>query len=302
MPTYFCVFLFWCVTGVSVSHAQECGKPPMGTRIVGGEPATDGSWPWQVDIQVNGVHVCGGSLINEQWVLSAAHCFPTPINQASYTIYAGRLQLNGFNQYETSHSMKNIMIAPGYNTPQSGNDVALVQLDPPVSWTNVIQPICIPGSGVSFSEGQSCYVTGWGDIRDGVSLPGVGTLQQVVVPIIGQTSCQNMYQTDADILSDMICAGYQAGAKDSCQGDSGGPLVCQMANGTWVQAGVVSFGLGCAQPNHPGVYAKVSSFSDFITSIVPGLQLYGGAPQACTGGLGVLLSSLATLVTVQLLR
>ena len=90
-----------------------------------------------------------------------------PINQASYTIYAGRLQLNGFNQYETSHSMKNIMIAPGYNTPQSGNDVALVQLDPPVSWTNVIQPICIPGSGVSFSEGQSCYVTGWGDIRDG---------------------------------------------------------------------------------------------------------------------------------------
>ena len=86
---------------------------------------------------------------------------------ASYTIYAGRLKLNGFNPYETFHRVTNIVIAPGYSTPQSGQDVALVRLDPPVSWTNVIQPICLPESTVVFPEGQPCYVTGWGHIRDG---------------------------------------------------------------------------------------------------------------------------------------
>lgn len=270
---------------------------------MGGVDAIEGSWPWQVDIQTRNGHICGGSIINEQWVLSAAHCFVKPIDTAAYTIYAGRFQLNGLNQYEYQFSVIQVVIPNGYVTSEQGQDVALVQLNTPITWSLAIQPICLPGAGISFVEGQTCYVTGWGDIREGVPLQGAGTLQQVMVPIIGQASCQNMYQTQETILADMICAGYQAGGKDSCQGDSGGPLMCRMTNNTWVQAGVVSFGLGCAQPNQPGVYARVSAFSDFITSVVPAVQLYGRAEQKWAGGVVVVLvSSLSTLVMVQMLR
>lgn len=140
-----------------------------------------------------------------------------------------------------------------------------------------------------------------------VSLTGVGALREVEVPIIDQSSCQSMYQilssdlVTVDVLSDMICAGYMKGGKDSCQvcyyyysafaltsyhvnnmiflfqGDSGGPLVCPVGNGTWIQAGVVSFGLGCAQKNRPGIYSRVSSFASLIRTTVPEAPFFGHA-------------------------
>uniref|UniRef100_A0A3B1IF14 Serine protease 27 n=2 Tax=Astyanax mexicanus TaxID=7994 RepID=A0A3B1IF14_ASTMX len=261
-----------------------CGRPPLGNRIVGGTDARDGAWPWQVDIQMgtNG-HVCGGSLISREWVLSAAHCFPKPSDVSSYHLYMGRYQLNGINKFEVSSQVKSVVVPDGYSMPQAGRDVALVQLSTPVSWTDRIQPVCLPDSELQFNGGTQCYVTGWGDVQEGVPLSGVGTLREVGVPIIDQASCNTMYAIQSsnsekvEILSDMICAGYQEGGKDSCQGDSGGPLVCPVGNGTWIQAGIVSFGLGCAQQNRPGVYAKVSSFAKLIRSTVPEAQLLGQA-------------------------
>ncbi|KAM6951349.1 serine protease 33 [Aplochiton taeniatus] len=299
--------LFWCLTGILVCRAQECGQPPMGSRIVGGIDASEGAWPWQVDIQTqDGNHICGGSIISLDWVLSAAHCFPNPYDVSSYILYVGRNKLNGFNPYEKIHRINRVMVPPDYSDPHHGRDMALIKLSTPVTWTEHVQPICLPDSGTLFPEDMLCFVTGWGNIRDGVSLSGVGTLQQVQVPIISQSSCEQMYQTNptdtVDILYDMICAGFQTGGKDSCQGDSGGPLVCQMVSGTWVQAGVVSFGLGCAKVNRPGVYAKVSAFSDFIRSTVPEIQLYGRASQKWIAGLAVLASSLSTLLVAQLLK
>ncbi|KAM9837649.1 serine protease 27 [Aulostomus maculatus] len=292
----------WCVTGILVAYAQECGRPSiLENRIVGGLDAMDGAWPWQVDVQkASDGHVCGGSIINEKWVLSAAHCFPDPSDVSSYIIYAGRYQLNGYNPHETVHRVRQVVIPSGYVDPHRGKDVALVELSTPLTWSEYIRPVCLPASGTLFPGGMECYVTGWGNIRDGVPLPGVGTLQEVQVPIISQSSCQEMYSIDptgrVDILYDMICAGYQEGAKDSCQGDSGGPLVCQMVNGTWVQAGVVSFGLGCAQENQPGVYARLTSYSSFISSTIPGVRLYGRAHQNWCGGVTALVSSLATVL------
>ncbi|KAF7204503.1 serine protease 27-like [Nothobranchius furzeri] len=292
--------IFGCVTGIWACCAQECGRPPLKQdRIVGGVAASDGSWPWQVDIQKSGSHVCGGSLITNNWVLSAAHCFPNPSDTSPYTIYLGRYQLNGINSNMVTSSVRQISIPSDYVDPQTGNDVALVQLSAPVTWSDYILPVCLPASSTLFPADLVCYVTGWGNVRQDVPLSGVGTLQEVQVPIIDQTSCQDMYLMDpadqVDILSDMICAGYQKGGKDSCQGDSGGPLVCQMLNGTWVQAGVVSFGLGCASPNKPGVYSRLTSYSDFISSIVPELQLYGRAHQNWCGSV-VVLSCLVLLL------
>ncbi|XP_059180840.1 serine protease 27 [Centropristis striata] len=297
--------LIWCVTGILASYALECGRPTIAeNRIVGGKDATYGAWPWQVDIQTtNTGHTCGGSIISEKWVLSAAHCFPNPSNLGLYIIYAGRYQLNGYNQHQSAHGVNRLVIPSGYSEPHYGKDLALVELSTPVAWTDYVRPVCLPASGTLFPGGMSCYVTGWGNIRNDVPLPGVATLQEVEVPIISQSSCQEMYRTDpkeqVDILYDMICAGYQAGGKDSCQGDSGGPLVCQMVNGTWVQAGVVSFGLGCAQANQPGVYTRLTSYSSFINSELPEIRLYGRANQNWCGMTALSVSCLSTLLILR---
>ncbi|KAM8729873.1 serine protease 27 [Acanthopagrus schlegelii] len=295
--------IFWCVSGILASYAQQfCGRPPLQeNRIVGGVDAKDGSWPWQVDIQTDtDGHICGGSIITENWVLSAAHCFPNPSEVSSYIIYVGRYQLNGLNSHQSTYRVSRVVIPSGYTEPNRGKDLALVQLSSPVTWSDYVRPVCLPASGTLFQGGMQCYVTGWGDIRDDVPLQGAGTLQEVLVPIISQSSCQEMYRSDpmeqVDILYDMICAGYQEGGKDSCQGDSGGPLVCQMANGTWVQAGVVSFGLGCAHRNKPGVYARLTSYSSFIGNTVPEIRLYGGANVNWSGRTAMLVSCLSSLL------
>ncbi|XP_053721948.1 prostasin [Synchiropus splendidus] len=296
--------VLWCVTGVLVSLGQECGRPPvLENRIVGGMDSSEGAWPWQVDVQTETAgHVCGGSIISENWVLSAAHCFPNPSDVSRYIIYAGRHQLNGFNPHQTVHRVRQVVIPSGYVEPHQGQDVALVQLSSPVTWSDYIRPVCLPSSDTLFPAGMPCYVTGWGNIRNDVPLQGIGTLQEVQVPIISRHSCQDMYLVNpseqVDILYDMICAGYQEGAKDSCQGDSGGPLVCQMVNGTWVQAGVVSFGLGCAEANKPGVYARLTSFSGFIRDTSPGIRLYGGANANCCGHTALVVSVLATALVL----
>ncbi|XP_030630913.1 serine protease 33 [Chanos chanos] len=288
----------------------RCGRPPVLNRIVGGHDAAEGAWPWQVDIQSysGGAprHVCGGTLIAPDWVLSAAHCFPEPLDESSYILYVGRHQLGGFNPYMSGHWVKRVVIPHGYVDPQEGQDIALVQLQSAVSWSDYVQPICLPGADMQFSSGKMCTITGWGDIRNGVSLQGAGTLQQVQVPLIDQRSCQRMYQTQAsevvNILSDMICAGYQEGGKDSCQGDSGGPLVCPTTNGTWVQVGVVSFGLGCAAPNRPGIYTKVSAYASFIQQNVENIRLLDRADQNWADRLTVIIRTLFALIMVQLLR
>ncbi|TNN54270.1 Prostasin [Liparis tanakae] len=286
-PRFLLHAVCWCVTGMLASNAQECGRPTiLENRIVGGEDATQGAWPWQVDIQ--------------NWVLSAAHCFPNPYDVSSYTIYAGRQWMHSYNMFESSHFVSRVVIPSSYSDPESGSDVALVRLSSPVSWSDYVRPVCLPASGTLFPGGLQCHVTGWGNVRNGVPLQGYGTLQQVMVPIISSSTCREMYLTNpskqVDILSDMICAGYQAGGKDSCQGDSGGPLVCQMANETWVQAGVVSFGEGCAAANHPGVYARLTSFSSFLRDTAPEVRLYGGAHREGGGRAAAWAGCLAALL------
>ncbi|XP_024658037.2 trypsin isoform X1 [Maylandia zebra] len=256
------------LTQESESQLGVCGKASLNTRIVGGQAARAGSWPWQVSLQRSGSHFCGGSLINSQWVLTAAHCFRST-NLRGLTVNLGRQSLQGSNPNAVSRTVTKIIKHPKYNSQTFNNDICLLRLSSPVTFNNYISPVCLAASNSIFYSGVNSWVTGWGSTRE-----GAGTLSQnlmeVEVPVVGNRKCNCNYGVGS-ITDNMICAGLSAGGKDSCQGDSGGPMVSKQS-GRWIQAGVVSFGEGCARPNLPGVYTRVSQYQTWIRTQISSNQ------------------------------
>ncbi|XP_070823430.1 trypsin-1-like isoform X2 [Chaetodon trifascialis] len=222
---------------VGVAFAAEDDK------IVGGYECARHSQPHQVSLNL-GYHTCGGSLINEYWVVSAAHCY-----QRRVEVHLGEHNIKVNEKTEQFIRSSLIIQHPNYSDNRRDHDIMLIKLSRPAVFNQYVQPVALPTSCAPV--GTMCTVSGWGHTSD--------KLQCLQIPILSQSVCRNAYP--GEISDDMVCAGYLDGSGDSCQNDSGGPLVC---NGEL--QGVVSWGAGCAWRGYPGVYVKVCFFLDWLQS------------------------------------
>ncbi|XP_053663425.1 trypsin-1-like [Anopheles marshallii] len=225
-------------------------------RIVGGVPVNIRDFPYQVSLR-RGRHFCGGSIIDVEWILTAAHCTRT-INVLGLWVHVGSTHVNDGGR---SVKVRRILHHPKQNS-WSDYDFSLLHLDQPLNFSETVQPIRMRRPSTSESDGELsdgtlCKVSGWGNTHN----PDESTLvlRAANVPLTNHRRCNEVYEGIGSVTESMICAGYDEGGKDSCQGDSGGPLVCDGQ-----LTGVVSWGKGCAEPGFPGVYAKVSTAFEWI--------------------------------------
>merc|ERR1719510_109523 len=238
-------------------------------RIVGGEAAPE-MIPWQVAMLSGSFQFCGGTVLDECTILTAAHCEI----KKSHSIRAGstnkksRGQKRGISQVISNNDLP-------YNGQTYNNDWVIVKLDSSLEINSNVQPACLPSSTEYLSTTateERCFTSGWGTLSSGGS--ATDNLMYVRVPAITNTQCNTAY--GGSITDSMICAGYLGeGGKDACQGDSGGPFVCN-DGGKAIIAGVVSWGYGCAEANYPGVYARNTMVLDWIKSNMGGCS--GSAP------------------------
>ncbi|XP_072509182.1 serine protease 38-like isoform X1 [Notamacropus eugenii] len=249
------------------SLSPACGRPFQQGRVLGGENAVEGEWPWQVSFFYRGFHTCGGSVLNKHWVLTAAHCFDQVLNFLDlFEVFAGFTDLQMSDGQGQRREIAMVIIHPRYKlTHPNGNDIALVQLKTPLKFTSFVLPVCLPSPTIDLQKTNTCWVTGWGKMR--VSGTLVHRLQEAQVPLLDQLLCQILYGSFVLIQEDMICASDLSKGKSPCEGDSGGPLVCKF-NDTWVQIGVVTWGRSCTTPLYPGVFARVPYFSMWISSSI----------------------------------
>uniref|UniRef100_A0A671K197 pancreatic elastase II n=1 Tax=Sinocyclocheilus anshuiensis TaxID=1608454 RepID=A0A671K197_9TELE len=239
------------ILALFIAGAYGCGQPtykPVASRVVGGTDVKPNSWPWQVSLQYQSgssfYHTCGGTLIDKQWVLTAAHC----IGSRTYRVYLGK------------HNLA-LSSETGIPTISGCNDIALIKLSTPVTFSDKISPACLPNSGSILPHNFSLA---WDASGPMAPLLIWGAL----LPVVDYATCTRSDWWGNLVTNLMVCAGGD-GVVSSCNGDSGGPLNCQRSDGTWDVHGIVSFGssLGCNYPKKPSVFTHVSGYISWINNV-----------------------------------
>ncbi|XP_066170540.1 acrosin-like [Sylvia atricapilla] len=238
------------------------------TRIVGGTGAKPGAWPWIVSIQhpwVPGLrHICGGSLIRAEWVLTAAHCFDEVREISMVYVVIGATQLTQPGPEAQIRRVKQVLMHQSYNPDDLSYDIALLELNEPVECSPSIQLACVADTTLKVSNLNNCWIAGWGSTT-ARSIGSSDHLQEAKVHLIDLQLCNSSFWYAGKIRNHNLCAGYPQGNIGTCKGDSGGPLMCQEKNGDhWWVVGITSWGKGCARARRPGVYISTQQFYDWI--------------------------------------
>ncbi|XP_050728712.1 proclotting enzyme-like [Eriocheir sinensis] len=248
----------------STGHARGCGVLSAAdvTRIVGGKPADIREWPWIAALLRRGdTHFCGGTLITNRHILTAAHCVK-PFTISDITVRLGEYTFEAKN--ETAHvdfAVSAAVIHDGYEEVNYHNDIAIITLAQSTEFSDDAWPVCLPAGDESYL-GRDGTVVGWGTTSFGGPVSNV--LMKVTVPVWTNDECSTAY-SDKIITNNQFCAGGREGGMDSCQGDSGGPfMVRQIRDQRWTVAGVVSYGQRCAEAQYPGVYTRVANYLTWI--------------------------------------
>lgn len=262
----FLIRLVTCVPIITYHFFTRCGERSDETRIVGGSTTGISAYPWMARLSYFNRFYCGGTLINDWYVLTAAHCVKGFMWFMIKVTFGEHDRCNIRKRPETRFVLR--VFTQKFSYSNFDSDIALLRLNDRVPITNAIRPICLPRckDRNKLFVGIKGIATGWGTLKED-GKPSC-LLQEVEVPVLDNETCvaQTNY-TQKMITGNMLCAGYPGkGERDSCQGDSGGPLIRMRGkNKRYEQIGIVSWGNGCARPNYPGVYTRVTKYLDWIT-------------------------------------
>uniref|UniRef100_A0A023EM03 Acrosin n=1 Tax=Aedes albopictus TaxID=7160 RepID=A0A023EM03_AEDAL len=249
--------------------ATSLAKSVSNNRIVGGEEARAHEFPYQVSLQWNynngepPRHVCGGSLIAESYVLTAAHCTISGVTADTWLeVVAGQHDLLLVDEYVQRRRVAEMFVHANFSVEEVGPwDVAVLKVDEPFQLTKAVQLVALPEKG-ALHQGSG-LVSGWGGISKDFFPVMPNVLMKAELPILQWEECRDIWENKR-IHESNVCAGTREGLSNTCSGDSGGPLV-QFTFDHFVQVGIVSWGsVPCSLPNTPGVFTRVSYHTDWI--------------------------------------
>lgn len=257
-------------TGVPEANA-------VAPRIVGGSPIDITAAPWQVLLRINNATQCGGAIINDSWILTAAHCM-NGIGPSQVEAYVGVTDQNRLSR-DQQVQVSQVIVNPGWNSSTYANDLALIGLSAPIVPSASVQPVSLPlvqDASAWPALGEQGTISGWGTTT--VSGSSSAILRAATVQILSSPTDSKCGEYGTSFTpGNHVCAGLPQGGVDACQGDSGGPLTVGF-NGAPVLAGIVSSGSGCADPKYPGLYTRVTSYLPWLREYVPLPQSPPGSP------------------------
>ncbi|XP_021023059.1 kallikrein 1-related peptidase b11-like isoform X3 [Mus caroli] len=253
--------MWFLILFLALSLGGIDAAPPVQSRIVGGFKCEKNSQPWHVAVYRYNEYICGGVLLDPNWVLTAAHCYD---NQ--YNVWLGKNKL-----FQDEHSAQHRLVSksfphPGFNMSllmiqkiplgvDLSNDLMLLRLSKPADITDVVKPIALPTEEPKL--GSTCLASGWGSTIP-FKFQYAKDLECVSIKVLPIENCAKSH--NKKVTDVMLCAGDMDGGKDTCVGDSGGPLICD-----GVLHGITSWGsIPCGEPNAPGIYTKLIKFNSWI--------------------------------------